>query len=127
MQQNEVDSDEEVEEFLAAEKEKEKEKKKWIKAFNKDKNKEKKKQNEDKRLFMQLGFFEQRKEGTNAPVLRQVEGDSLYQRVRTYRKTISFHIHGKIIFCKFCLGSRVSYIINQKKKKKKKNMKYKIM
>jgi Ser-tRNA(Ala) deacylase AlaX len=43
---------------------------------------------------MQLGWAEQRRIGTNAPVVRQVEGDSVNHRVKIYRRTIFFHIHG---------------------------------
>jgi hypothetical protein len=49
---------------------------------------------EDARLFMQYNWSEQRKAGTSAPVLRQVEGDSVNHRIRVYRRTIYFHIHG---------------------------------
>lgn len=47
------------------------------------------------KLFMELKWPEQRKVGQKAPVLRQVEGDSINQRIRLYRRTIFFHIHGK--------------------------------
>lgn len=46
------------------------------------------------KLFMQLSWSEQRKAGTKAPVLRQVEGDSISQRLRNYRRSIFFHLHG---------------------------------
>jgi hypothetical protein len=45
------------------------------------------------KLFMELKWSEQRKLGQKAPVLRQVEGDSISQRIRLYRRTIFFHIH----------------------------------
>eukprot|EP00644_Phytophthora_capsici_P003753 jgi/Phyca11/108443/e_gw1.15.383.1 len=56
-----------------------------------------KKTDEDRpKLFMELKWSEQRKIGQKAPVLRQVEGDSINQRVRLYRRTIFFHIHSKL-------------------------------
>ncbi|GMF39791.1 unnamed protein product [Phytophthora fragariaefolia] len=56
--------------------------------------KQKKKANDDlPKLFMELKWSEQRKIGAKAPVLRQVEGDSINQRIRLYRRTIFFHIH----------------------------------
>ncbi|KAG3124525.1 hypothetical protein PC128_g27470, partial [Phytophthora cactorum] len=48
------------------------------------------------KLFMELKWSEQRKMGQKAPVLRQVEGDSVNQRIRLYRRTIFFHIHSKL-------------------------------
>jgi hypothetical protein len=57
------------------------------------------------KLFMQLGWSEQRKAGTSAPVLRQVEGDSIRQRVRNYRRAIFFHIHGEC--CYMLLAGRI--------------------
>ncbi|KAE9222138.1 hypothetical protein PF002_g15367 [Phytophthora fragariae] len=45
---------------------------------------------------MELKWSEQRKIGAKAPVLRQVEGDSINQRIRLYRRTIFFHIHSKL-------------------------------
>ncbi|KAJ8525290.1 hypothetical protein ON010_g15824 [Phytophthora cinnamomi] len=59
--------------------------------------KQKKKTDEDlPKLFMELKWSEQRKIGAKAPVLRQVEGDSINQRIRLYRRTIFFHIHSKL-------------------------------
>ncbi|KAE9104052.1 hypothetical protein PF007_g14187 [Phytophthora fragariae] len=59
--------------------------------------KQKKKADEDlPKLFMELKWSEQRKIGAKAPVLRQVEGDSINQRIRLYRRTIFFHIHSKL-------------------------------
>ncbi|DBA02903.1 TPA: LOW QUALITY PROTEIN: hypothetical protein N0F65_005930 [Lagenidium giganteum] len=48
------------------------------------------------KLFMQLSRSEQKRIGANAPVLRQVEGDSISHRVRIYRRTVFFHIHSKL-------------------------------
>ncbi|KAG2765488.1 hypothetical protein Pcac1_g23111 [Phytophthora cactorum] len=59
--------------------------------------KQKTKRDEDHpKLFMELKWSEQRKMGQKAPVLRQVEGDSVNQRIRLYRRTIFFHIHSKL-------------------------------
>ncbi|KAH7482370.1 hypothetical protein PRIC1_008133 [Phytophthora ramorum] len=59
-------------------------------------SKQKKKADDDRpKLFMELKWSEQRKMGATTPVLRQVEGDSINQRIRLYRRTIFFHIHGK--------------------------------
>lgn len=88
---NESTSDAELDEFMRNEAEEEKQRKRrrgHTKASN-DAN--------DTRLFMQLSWSEQRKAGTTAPVLRQVEGDSINQRIRVYRKSILFHINGKLI------------------------------
>ncbi|RLN90786.1 hypothetical protein BBJ28_00005758 [Nothophytophthora sp. Chile5] len=64
----------------------------------KRKKQQKKRKNVDEdmpKLFMELSWSEQRKVGTNAPVLRQVGGDSINHRIRLYRSTLFFHIHGK--------------------------------
>ncbi|TYZ59837.1 hypothetical protein PybrP1_005473 [[Pythium] brassicae (nom. inval.)] len=53
------------------------------------------KEEEEPKLFMELGWAAQLKIGTKAPVLRQVEGDSLKQRLRAYRRSVFFHIHGE--------------------------------
>ncbi|KAG7387996.1 hypothetical protein PHYPSEUDO_013248 [Phytophthora pseudosyringae] len=59
--------------------------------------KQKKRPDEDRpKLFMELKWSEQRKMGQKAQVLRQVEGDSINQRIRLYRRTIFFHIHSKL-------------------------------
>lgn len=61
------------------------------------KQKKKKAKHDDEdlpKLFMQMNWSEQRKAGTTAPVLRQVEGDSVKHRLRVYRRSIFFHIHG---------------------------------
>ncbi|RLN93891.1 hypothetical protein BBJ28_00014978 [Nothophytophthora sp. Chile5] len=82
-------SDAEVAAFLAKEAEE---------ADPKRKKEQKKRKNVDEdlpKLFMELSWSEQRKVGTNAPVLRQVEGDSINHRIRLYRSTLFFHIHGK--------------------------------
>ncbi|ETI42921.1 hypothetical protein F442_11946 [Phytophthora nicotianae P10297] len=66
-------------------------------AKKKKDNKQKKQTDEDRpKLFMELTLSEQRKLGQKAPVLRQVEGDSVNQRIRLYRRTIFFHIHSKL-------------------------------
>lgn len=51
---------------------------------------------DEPKLFMELGWSAQQKIGTTAPVLRQAEGDSLKQRLRAYRRSIFFHIHGAL-------------------------------
>lgn len=51
---------------------------------------------DEPKLFMELSWSAQRKIGTKEPVLRQVEGDSLKQRLRSYRRSIFFHIHGTL-------------------------------
>lgn len=48
---------------------------------------------EEPKLFMELSWSAQRKIGTKEPALRQVEGDSVKQRLRSYRRSIFFHIH----------------------------------
>lgn len=79
-------SDAEVEEFMAKEAEA---------AAAKPKRGRRPQADEDlPKLFVQMGWSEQRKAGTSAPVLRQVEGDSIRQRLRNYRRSIYFHIHG---------------------------------
>lgn len=81
--------DAEVDAFLAKEAQEQEQAKKQTK-------KKKAKQDEEDlpKLFMQMSWSEQRKAGTNAPVLRQVEGDSVKHRLRIYRRSIFFHIHG---------------------------------
>ncbi|ETV87913.1 hypothetical protein H257_01321 [Aphanomyces astaci] len=44
------------------------------------------------KLFFQLSRAQQRKLGKAAPVLRQLEGDNLSDKLVTYRKTIRFHV-----------------------------------
>ncbi|RHY05105.1 hypothetical protein DYB36_005645 [Aphanomyces astaci] len=44
------------------------------------------------KLFFQLSRAQQRKLGKAAPVLRQLEGDTLSDKLVTYRKTIRFHV-----------------------------------
>ncbi|ETW01051.1 hypothetical protein H310_06681, partial [Aphanomyces invadans] len=44
------------------------------------------------KLFFQLSRAQQRKHGKSAPVLRQLEGDTLSDKLVTYRKTIRFHV-----------------------------------
>lgn len=48
---------------------------------------------DEPKLFMELSWSAQRKIGTKEPALRQVEGDSLKQRLRSYRRSIFFQIH----------------------------------
>lgn len=80
--------DAEVDAFLAKEAQEQE-------ATKKTKKKKVKPDEEDlPKLFMQMSWSEQRKAGTNAPVLRQVEGDSVKHRLRIYRRSIFFHIHG---------------------------------
>ncbi|KAJ0403266.1 hypothetical protein P43SY_007570 [Pythium insidiosum] len=83
-------SDPELEEFLRKEAEEEERRRRQRRQRKPDDI-----DSEDTRLFMQRSWAEQRKIGTKAPVLRQVEGDSLNQRIRIYRRTVFFHIHGK--------------------------------
>ncbi|GLD99867.1 hypothetical protein PINS_up008595 [Pythium insidiosum] len=84
-------SDPELEEFLQKEAEEEERRRRQRRQRKPDDI-----DSEDTRLFMQRSWAEQRKIGTKAPVLRQVEGDSLRQRLRIYRRTIFFHIHAKL-------------------------------
>lgn len=48
---------------------------------------------EEPKLFMELSWSAQQKIGTKEPALRQVDGDSVKQRLRSYRRSIFFHIH----------------------------------
>lgn len=64
-------------------------------AKKKKKKKEASLDDEEPKLFMELGWSAQRRLGTKEPVLRQVEGDSVKQRLRAYRRSIFFHIHGR--------------------------------
>ncbi|KAJ0407678.1 hypothetical protein ATCC90586_001860 [Pythium insidiosum] len=84
-------SDPELEEFLRKEAEEEERRRRQRRQRKPDDI-----DSEDTRLFMQRSWAEQRKIGTKAPVLRQVEGDSLNQRIRIYRRTVFFHIHAKL-------------------------------
>ncbi|OQS01646.1 hypothetical protein ACHHYP_00541 [Achlya hypogyna] len=45
------------------------------------------------KLFMELSRAQQRVQGKNAPVLRQLEGDTISDKLSTYKKTIRFHIN----------------------------------
>ncbi|GAB9467721.1 Ankyrin repeat-containing protein [Globisporangium polare] len=86
--------DAELEEFLAKEE---------LESDAKQQKHKKKKQqrasaddDEEPKLFMELSWSAQRKIGTKEPALRQVEGDSVKQRLRSYRCSIFFHIHSKL-------------------------------
>ncbi|TMW55167.1 hypothetical protein Poli38472_013929 [Pythium oligandrum] len=81
--------DPELEEFLRkeAEEEEQRKQKRRRRQGNGD---------DEPKLFMQLSWAEQRRAGTNAPVLRQVEGDSINQRIRVYRRSLFFQIHSKL-------------------------------
>lgn len=75
--------------------EKEEEAKREAKAKHKSSKNLNVAEDEEPKLFMELGWTAQLKLGTKAPVLRQVEGDSLKQRLRAYRRSVFFHIHGE--------------------------------
>ncbi|KDO33123.1 hypothetical protein SPRG_01935 [Saprolegnia parasitica CBS 223.65] len=45
------------------------------------------------KLFMELSRSQQRVQGKNAPMLRQMDGDTINDKLSSYKKTIRFHIN----------------------------------
>ena len=64
-----------------------------------------KKLNAPKRLLMEMNRADQKKMAKNSSVLRQMDGDTVGQRMNSYKKSVFFHINAALDDNSYCLNA----------------------